>query len=71
MSPSKRMCLFLLADISNPLIAQAVFLSGLASVETAEAAARAAVKTVSKVDNRASKGSLGFLHRNSKQKGMR
>lgn len=57
-SPSKRMRLTPLADASNPIMAQAAFLSALAGVEIAEVAARAAVITLSDVDDRASKGSL-------------
>ncbi|KAK3232089.1 hypothetical protein Dsin_003970 [Dipteronia sinensis] len=66
-SPNKRMRLSPLADASNPIMAQAAFLSALAGIETAETAARAAVKTLSEVDNRASKGSLGSFPRNTKQ----
>ncbi|KAK2660979.1 hypothetical protein Ddye_007512 [Dipteronia dyeriana] len=65
-SPSKRMRLSPLADASNPIMAQAAFLSALAGIETAEAAARAAVKTLSEVDNRASKVRLGPFPRNTK-----
>ncbi|KAL5848048.1 hypothetical protein ACOSQ3_011572 [Xanthoceras sorbifolium] len=66
-SPTKRMRLSPLADASNPIMAQAAFLSALAGVETAEAAARAAVKTLLEVDNGASKGHFGSLARNTKQ----
>ncbi|KAJ0025946.1 hypothetical protein Pint_09176 [Pistacia integerrima] len=65
-SPSKRMRFTPLADASNPIMAQAAFLSALAGVEVAEAAARAAVTTQSEVDNRTSKPSLGSLVRNMK-----
>ncbi|KAF8022460.1 hypothetical protein BT93_F0081 [Corymbia citriodora subsp. variegata] len=49
-TPSKRMCLTPLADASNPIMAQAAFLSALAGVEVAEAAAQAAVTTLSEVE---------------------
>ncbi|XP_030527104.1 SWI/SNF complex subunit SWI3B [Rhodamnia argentea] len=49
-APSKRMRLTPLADASNPIMAQAAFLSALAGVEVAEAAAQAAVMTLSEVE---------------------
>lgn len=49
-APSKRMRLTPLADASNPIMAQAAFLSALAGVEVAEAAAQAAVTTLSEVE---------------------
>ncbi|CAN8285206.1 unnamed protein product [Cochlearia groenlandica] len=52
-SPNKRMKLTPLADASNPLMAQAAFLAALAGANVAEAAARAAVKALSDVDNEA------------------
>lgn len=61
----KRMRLTPLADASNPIMAQAAFLSALAGVEIAEAAARAAVTTLSEVDGTtAIKGGRGSLSRN-------
>ncbi|XP_054817444.1 SWI/SNF complex subunit SWI3B [Prosopis cineraria] len=47
--PSKRMRLTPLADTSNPIMAQAAFLSALVGAEVAQAAARAAVRTLSEV----------------------
>ncbi|KAI4336676.1 hypothetical protein L6164_015172 [Bauhinia variegata] len=49
--PSKRMRLTPLADASNPIMAQAAFLSALAGVEVAQAAAQAAVTALPKVYN--------------------
>ncbi|CAL9235413.1 unnamed protein product [Arabidopsis halleri] len=49
-SPNKRMKLTPLADASNPIMAQAAFLSALAGTKVAEAAARAAVTALSDVD---------------------
>ncbi|KAF4357700.1 hypothetical protein F8388_025743 [Cannabis sativa] len=49
-SMAKRMRLSPLADASNPIMAQAAFLSALAGVEVAEAAARAAVTALSDGD---------------------
>lgn len=49
---------------------QAAFLSALAGVEVAEAAARAAVTTQSEVDNRISELNLSSLVRNTKHQGM-
>ncbi|KAF5739279.1 SWI/SNF complex subunit SWI3B [Tripterygium wilfordii] len=75
-SPSKRMRLTLLADASNPIMAQlwillkAAFLSALASVEVAKAAARAAVTTVSETDSKTDVGVPGILAKNSRQQGM-
>lgn len=50
-SPSKRMRLTPLADASNPIMAQAAFLSALVGVEVAEAAASAAVRTLPEVNS--------------------
>ncbi|RDX65063.1 SWI/SNF complex subunit SWI3B, partial [Mucuna pruriens] len=47
--PSKRMRLTPLADASNPIMAQAAFLSALAGSEVAQAAAQAALTTLSEV----------------------
>lgn len=47
--PSKRMRLTPLADASNPIMAQAAFLSALAGPEVAQAAAQAALTTLSEV----------------------
>ncbi|GAV65829.1 Myb_DNA-binding domain-containing protein/SWIRM domain-containing protein [Cephalotus follicularis] len=66
-SPSKRMRLTPLADSSNPIMAQASFLSALAGVEIAEAAAKAAVTALYDVGNRAHKGSPLFLTKNTIQ----
>ncbi|XWS14338.1 hypothetical protein CRYUN_Cryun35bG0001200 [Craigia yunnanensis] len=64
----KRMRLTPLADASNPIMAQAAFLSALAGGEIAEAAARAAVTTLSRVyDTTASKGGCGSLARNTRR----
>ncbi|XP_023640814.1 SWI/SNF complex subunit SWI3B isoform X2 [Capsella rubella] len=49
-SPNKRMRLTPLADASNPIMAQAAFLSALAGTKVAEAAARAAVTALSNED---------------------
>ncbi|KAK8989116.1 hypothetical protein V6N11_030483 [Hibiscus sabdariffa] len=65
---NKRACLTPLSDASNPIMAQAAFLSALAGVEIAEAAAQAAVNILSKVDDTtASRGGNGSLERNSRQ----
>ncbi|KFK31030.1 hypothetical protein AALP_AA6G059000 [Arabis alpina] len=62
-SPSKRMRLTPLADASNPIMAQAAFLSALAGTNVAEAAARAAVTALSEVDNEANKNAGGDPNR--------
>ncbi|KAJ6336621.1 hypothetical protein OIU76_006488 [Salix suchowensis] len=49
-SPSKKIRLSPLVDASNPIMAQAAFLSALAGTEVAEAAARAAVTTLTDVE---------------------
>lgn len=54
-SPNKRIKLTPLADASNPIMAQAAFLSALAGTNVAEAAARAAVRALSDVDYEADK----------------
>ncbi|XP_059460648.1 SWI/SNF complex subunit SWI3B [Corylus avellana] len=64
--PSKRMRLTPLADASNPIMAQAAFLSTLAGVDIAEAAARAAVLSLSQVGHGANREHLGTLARNTK-----
>jgi len=46
---SKRMCLTPLTDASNPIMAQAAFLSALAGTEVAQAAAQAALTSLSNV----------------------
>ncbi|CAK8538324.1 unnamed protein product [Lathyrus sativus] len=46
---SKRMRLTPLADASNPIMAQAAFLSALAGIEVAQAAAQAAMRSLSDV----------------------
>lgn len=55
--PAKRMHLTPLADASNPIMAQAAFLSALAGIEVSEAAARAAVATLYDIDCLTSRGS--------------
>ncbi|XP_010469452.1 PREDICTED: SWI/SNF complex subunit SWI3B-like isoform X2 [Camelina sativa] len=62
-SPNKRMRLTPLADASNPIMAQAAFLSALAGTKVAEAAARAAVTALSDVDYEAEKNATGDPHR--------
>ncbi|MCD7449494.1 hypothetical protein HAX54_052650 [Datura stramonium] len=59
--PSKRMRLTPLADASNPIMAQAAFLSALAGKEVAELAAHAAVTALSEIGEGITKGSLGSL----------
>jgi SWI/SNF related-matrix-associated actin-dependent regulator of chromatin subfamily C len=49
-SPAKRMRFTPLADASNPIMAQAAFLSALVGVDVAEAAARAAVRALDASD---------------------
>lgn len=49
---------------------QAAFLSALAGTEVAEAAARAAVTTLTEVEYGGSKGSLEFVSRVTKHLGM-
>ncbi|KAF3446935.1 hypothetical protein FNV43_RR12115 [Rhamnella rubrinervis] len=66
-SSNKRMRLTPLADASNPIMAQAAFLSALAGAEVAENAARAAVTTLSQVDYRSSIGSFGPQARNARR----
>ncbi|XP_059633889.1 SWI/SNF complex subunit SWI3B [Cornus florida] len=58
-SPTKKMRLSPLADASNPIMAQAAFLSALAGVEVAEAAAGAAVRALYEDDYRITKEILG------------
>uniref|UniRef100_A0A6M2F0F4 SWI/SNF complex subunit SWI3B n=1 Tax=Populus davidiana TaxID=266767 RepID=A0A6M2F0F4_9ROSI len=65
-SPSKKIRLSPLVDASNPIMAQAAFLSALAGTEVAEAAARAAVTTLTEVEYGGSKGSLEFVSRVTK-----
>lgn len=60
-SESKRMRLTPLADASNPIMAQTAFLSALAGVRAAEAAARAAVTTLCEADYETSRMSVGPL----------
>ncbi|XWS26059.1 hypothetical protein CRYUN_Cryun27aG0120300 [Craigia yunnanensis] len=65
---NKRMRLTPLADASNPIMAQATFLSALVGVEIAKAAVRAAVTSLSEVDDTtASKVGCGSLVRNTRQ----
>lgn len=60
-SESKRMRLTPLADASNPIMAQTAFLSALAGVRAAEAAAQAAVTTLCEADYETSRMSVGPL----------
>ncbi|KAJ0259836.1 SWI/SNF complex subunit SWI3B [Hirschfeldia incana] len=60
---NKRMKLTPLADASNPIMAQAAFLSALAGTKVAEAAARAAVAALSDVDYEADKNAGGDPNR--------
>ncbi|XVE84578.1 hypothetical protein DITRI_Ditri17bG0023900 [Diplodiscus trichospermus] len=63
---NKRMRLTPLADASNPIMSQVAFLSALSGIEITEAAARAAVTTLSKVDDaKASKAGGVSLSRNT------
>ncbi|GLU00108.1 hypothetical protein SLE2022_175010 [Rubroshorea leprosula] len=64
---NKRMRLTPLADASNPIMAQAAFLSAIAGEGIAEAAARAAVATLFEEENRGSKWNDRSLCRNAKQ----
>ncbi|VVA23186.1 PREDICTED: SWI/SNF [Prunus dulcis] len=66
-SPSKRMRLTPLADASNPIMAQAAFLSALAGIEVAKAAACAAVTTLCEADYETSRLSLGSRAWNARQ----
>ncbi|CAB4278838.1 unnamed protein product [Prunus armeniaca] len=66
-SPSKRMRLTPLADASNPIMAQAAFLSALDGVEVAKAAAWAAVTTLCEADYETSRLSLGSQAWNARQ----
>ncbi|CAK9180309.1 unnamed protein product [Ilex paraguariensis] len=66
-SPTKRMCLTPLADASNPIMAQSAFLSALAGVEVAEAAAHAAVWTLSEVSDRMTKDTIRSLTAGARQ----
>ncbi|GMH08603.1 hypothetical protein Nepgr_010443 [Nepenthes gracilis] len=50
-SSGKRVCITPLADASNPIMAQAAFLSALAGVDIGEAAAQAAVTAVYDMDH--------------------
>ncbi|GLT74023.1 hypothetical protein SLA2020_458440 [Shorea laevis] len=62
---NKRMRLTPLADVSNPIMAQAAFLSAVVGEEIADAAAQAAVTSLSDVENRASKGNHESLAKNT------
>ncbi|KAM1005142.1 hypothetical protein ACFX2C_005260 [Malus domestica] len=66
-SLSKRMRLTPLADASNPIMAQAAFLSALAGVQVAEAAASAAVTTLCAADYETSKMSVPSLASSARQ----
>ncbi|KAM1245779.1 hypothetical protein ACFX15_036297 [Malus domestica] len=66
-SLSKRMRLTPLADASNPIMAQAAFLSALAGVQVAEAAASAAVTALCEADYETSKMSVTSLASNARQ----
>uniref|UniRef100_A0A7C8ZVX8 SWI/SNF complex subunit SWI3B n=1 Tax=Opuntia streptacantha TaxID=393608 RepID=A0A7C8ZVX8_OPUST len=54
--PAKRQHLTPLADASNPIMAQAAFLSALAGVEVSEAAAQAAISALYDIDGEAQRG---------------
>ncbi|KAH7523369.1 hypothetical protein FEM48_Zijuj06G0003500 [Ziziphus jujuba var. spinosa] len=69
-SSTKRMRLTPLADASNPIMAQAAFLSALAGVEVAENAACAAVTMLSQVDYRSSGGARGPQDTNTRWNSM-
>lgn len=56
--PAKRPHLTPLADASNPIMAQAAFLSALAGVEVSEASARAAVATLYDRDQETQRGNF-------------
>ncbi|PSS31156.1 SWI/SNF complex subunit SWI3B like [Actinidia chinensis var. chinensis] len=64
---NKRMRLSPLADASNPIAAQAAFLSALVGVEVAEAAASAAVKALAEFSYGAIKESPGSLSSHARQ----
>ncbi|GFY86329.1 switch subunit 3 [Actinidia rufa] len=64
---NKRMRLSPLADASNPIAAQAAFLSALVGVEVAEAAASAAVKALAEFSYGAIKESPGSLSSHTRQ----
>ncbi|XP_016648338.1 PREDICTED: SWI/SNF complex subunit SWI3B-like [Prunus mume] len=66
-SLGKRMRLTPLADASNPIMAQTAFLSALAGVKVAEAAACAAVTTLCEADYETSRMSAGFRASNARQ----
>ncbi|XP_021648395.1 SWI/SNF complex subunit SWI3B isoform X2 [Hevea brasiliensis] len=68
-SANKRMHLTPLADASNPIMAQAAFLSALVGTEVAEAAAQAAVAALTEVEYVTSKGGVGSLFSNARQQG--
>ncbi|KAF8406747.1 hypothetical protein HHK36_008839 [Tetracentron sinense] len=66
-SPTKRRRLTPLADASNPIMAQAAFLSAMVGSEVAEAAARAAVAALSEVDEKGIRESIRSLPDETKQ----
>ena len=61
---SKRMCLTPLEDASNPIMAQAAFLSALAGTEVAQAAAQAALTSLSNGGNVSDSIQGSLLHAN-------
>ncbi|KAL7174912.1 hypothetical protein ACSBR2_028678 [Camellia fascicularis] len=65
--PNKKMRLSPLADASNPIMAQAAFLSALGGVEVAETAARAAVRALSEFRYRTFKDSPESLSGHGRQ----
>lgn len=65
--PNKKMRLSPLADSSNPIMAQAAFLSALGGVEVAETAARAAVRALSEFRYRTFKDSPESLSGHGRQ----
>ncbi|PSR99482.1 SWI/SNF complex subunit isoform 2 [Actinidia chinensis var. chinensis] len=66
---NKRMRPSPLADASNPIVAQASFLSALVGVEVAEVAASAAVKALAEFSYGAIKETPGFLSSHARQQG--
>ncbi|CAM8939592.1 unnamed protein product [Rhodiola kirilowii] len=67
-TPSKRTHLMPLADASNPVMAQAAFLSALAGTKVAESAAQAAVAALSEGNHKLAKRNVVSLSNNSTNK---
>lgn len=68
--PNKKARLNPLADASNPIMAQAAFLSALGGVELTEVAAQAAVNSLSESSRRTLEASLGSLSGYARQQGV-